>query len=108
MSTATDEPDIVTANEGSNSVSELLGQGDGTFAEPLGQTRVPDRDVPQLVSLNGDTFLDALSLDQTTHQILFRAGTGDPAQPFASLVAVNSTDRPAVDFTLAWIPTGGS
>ena len=83
------QPDIVTANLGDNTVSVLLNQGDAQFQAPTGPSRIPSQDVPQLQDLTADGIADAVSLDQTTGQILFRQGTEDPKNPFNRYIVIN-------------------
>jgi hypothetical protein len=96
-------PDIITADSYTNTVSVALNQGGGQFQQITPSSAIPSQDVPQLLDLTGNGLADALSLDQPTGQILFRAGTGDPDNPFAPITVVNPTYA-ASDFTVVQAP----
>jgi hypothetical protein len=91
--------DIIAANRSEGSVSVLLGDGRGSFFPPTGQTSVSGQDVPVLAHVRGEGVPDALSLDEKTGQILFRAGTGNPSAPYAPFLVVNP-GHPASEFSL--------
>ena len=68
--------DIVTVNEGSDDVSVLLGNGDGTFAD---QTTYAVGHKPRAITLkdlNGDGFVDILVTTRYTVSVLLGNGGG--------------------------------
>ncbi len=69
--------DIVTANSGSNTVSVLLGNGDGTF-QPA-RNYVADNGTNYVVvgDFNGDGKLDILTLNLTADDLSVLLGNGD-------------------------------
>ena len=69
--------DVVVANEESNALSVLLGNGDGTF-QP--ETRYPVGDDPRSVEvgdLNGDGMLDLAAANFLGFTVSALLGTGD-------------------------------
>jgi hypothetical protein len=92
-------PDLATANYSDNTVSVLLGNGDGTFVDPSLLAAAP-RATPLVADVNGDGIDDVLVVDGHG-TILFRQGI--PGQPgtFAPPVTVNPTN-PSRD--IAWMP----
>ena len=70
--------DVVTGNDASDSLSVLLGNGDGTFAEsqtyPTGNTYSV-----AVIDLDGDGRLDVLSGSPKQTKLWFYRGTGDGA-----------------------------
>jgi len=88
--TATQPDDLVLVNAASNTISILLGNGDGTFVEapnsPITVGKNPSAVVVQ--DFNGDGFLDIAVANQGDNTISLFRGNGDgtftefPASPF--------------------------
>jgi hypothetical protein len=93
-------PDVVLV--GGNTISVLLGAGDGTFRAIDASNAVGRRDTPFLADLTGDGIADTVVLDQSG-DILFRGGLPGPDGGFAPPVVLNP-GRPARD--LAVVNTG--
>jgi hypothetical protein len=116
-------PDLVASNFGSNNVTVLLGNGDGTFTPSTPSSGVGPRDTPYLVDAGGDSVV----LDRSGH-ILFRKGLPGSDAQFGSPVPLNDSahldaagnvfldgrpasdtqgqDRPARDLTVLQTATG--
>ena len=91
--------DLAIAEFISNSVSVLLGNGDGTFADPSQLATTPHA-TPLVADVNGDGTDDVLVVDGSGN-ILYRQGI--PGQPgsFLPPVTVNP-GNPSRD--IAWLP----
>jgi hypothetical protein len=70
--------DVVTGNDASDSLSVLLGVGDGTFAE-TGTYPADNTYSVAVVDLDGDGRLDVLSGSPKATKLWFYRGTGDGA-----------------------------
>jgi hypothetical protein len=69
-------PDVVTGNDGSQSISLLIGEGDGTF--PVAQPyRAGNTHSVVVVDLDGDGHLDILAGQGVAAKLWFYRGTGD-------------------------------
>ncbi|MEM6312444.1 MAG: FG-GAP-like repeat-containing protein, partial [Planctomycetota bacterium] len=85
--------DVVTANNGSDDFSILLGNGDGTFAT---QPALSSSDAPRsvtLIDVNGDGFLDIAAAHLDADQASIRLGNGDGT--FGSETRFATGDRPS-------------
>jgi len=69
-------PDVVTGNDGSQSISVLIGKGDGTFADAE-TFRAGNTHTVAVVDLNGDGQLDVLAGQGVDTKLWFYRGTGD-------------------------------
>ncbi|NEP56265.1 MAG: DUF4347 domain-containing protein [Symploca sp. SIO2G7] len=71
------DPDLVAANSGSNNVSVLLGNGDGTFAAPtnLGVGTTPN--AVAVADFDGDGNLDIVSANNGSSDVSVLLGNGD-------------------------------
>ncbi len=94
--------DLAVANGGDNTVSVLLGNGDGTFSA-AGQFVTTPHATPLVADVNGDGTKDVLVVDGAGN-ILYRQGV--PGQPgtFEPPVTVNP-GNPSRD--IAWVPNPG-
>ena len=92
--------DLVIANCGSNDVSVLLGNGDGTFADP-GQFATTPHATPLVADVNGDGTDDVLVVDAAGRHPLSpgqsRASPAPSIPPSRSTPAFPSRD-------IAWVP----
>jgi len=86
-------PDIAVASDLVNTVSVLLGQGDGTFLSPSQAIGVGLRNTPFQVDLNGDGIPDTVILDGAGN-ILYRQGQPGTNHQFAPPIVLNP-GRPA-------------
>jgi hypothetical protein len=85
------KPDLITANNSTNNVSVLLGNGDGTFRPPLDFGFVPGSS-PRAVAVkdvNGDGQLALITANSSDNDVSVLLGKGDgafqaPQQRFAS------------------------
>jgi len=98
---------LATANLGSNDVTVLLGNGDGSF-ENAGQYDTAPRATPLVADVSGDGTNDVLVVDGAG-DILYRQGI--PGQPgvFEPPVTVNPPlpdgSNPYTSRDIAWLPT---
>jgi len=86
-------PDLAVANQGSNTISILLGNGDGTFTE--GTTLTTGNQPGALVAgdFNGDGQIDLAVADATDSRILVFLGKGDGTFTAANPVNCNLVDQ---------------
>ena len=91
--------DLAVANGNGDTVSVLLGNGDGTFSDP-GKVAISAHSSPVVADANGDGTPDVLVLD-SAGKILYRQGV--PGQPgtFEPPVTINPR-APSLD--IAWVP----
>ncbi len=72
------KPDLVVANAFDNSVSRLLGNGDGTFGPRANfATAAGEPKSIAIGLLNDDEFLDVVTANQTTNNVSVLLGKGD-------------------------------
>ncbi len=71
------KPDVVTANGSGNSVSVLLGNGDGTYLPKIDSTTGDDPRAVALGDLNGDGRLDLAAANFADGTVSVRLGNGD-------------------------------
>ena len=69
--------DIVTANAGSNNVSVLLGNGDGTFGAQVTFATGTFTVSVILGDVNGDGILDIITANQSSNNVSVLLGNGD-------------------------------
>jgi FG-GAP-like repeat/FG-GAP repeat len=98
--------DLATADTSSNSISVLLGEGDGTFVDP-GQLATTPQAAPLVADVNGDGTDDVLVVDGAG-DILYRQGIPGRPGTFDPPVTVNPPlpdhSNPFTSRGLAWIP----
>lgn len=84
-------PDLVITKAGSNSVTVLLGNGDGGFAAGATYNAGTQPGHVQLADLNGDGRLDAAVTDAATGNVdvLFGNGDGTLSAPTANVAIAN-------------------
>jgi len=70
-------PDIVTANRYRNTVSVLLGKGDGTFAAQMDYSPGEGPEEVALGDLNGDGKLDIVTANIDSATVSVLPGRGD-------------------------------
>ena len=70
-------PDLAVANNGSNSVSVLLNNGDGTFAPATNFAIGAGQFAVATADLNGDGRLDLVTASQATNNVSVLFGNGD-------------------------------
>src|SRR5437763_1122029 len=81
-------PDLVVANVGSDDVSVLLGNGDGTFA-PAASVAVGSQPVSVGIGrLNGDARADLVVVDRNSDDVSVLLGNGDGTFAQAASFAV--------------------
>jgi hypothetical protein len=61
--------DLVTANAAADTISVLMGNGNGTFAVPVAYATGHQPKAVALGHLNGDAFLDAVTANQGTNNV---------------------------------------
>jgi len=92
-------PDIVTANSGSNDVSVLMGNGNGSFQTA---TSVPVDQGPVSVAiadLNGDGIPDIVTANAVSDDVSVLLGNGHgsfsnaPGSPFQTFTSVNGSEQ---------------
>lgn len=76
------KPDLVTANRGSDAVSVLLGNGDGTFQDAVEYKLLYDLDPPGTYSVaigdfNGDGMPDLVTANIISNDVSILLGNGD-------------------------------
>jgi hypothetical protein len=81
--------DLVTANSGSNNVSVLLGNGDGTFQSAVDYAVGSNPRSVAVGDFNGDGKLDLVVTNESTNNVSILLGNGD------------GTFQPAVNYTVA-------
>ncbi|HLB24271.1 MAG TPA: PQQ-dependent sugar dehydrogenase [Dehalococcoidia bacterium] len=69
--------DVVTANAGANTMSVLLGNGDGTFQAAVSYATGVEPKSVVLGDLNGDGELDAVTSNQGSNNVSVLRGNGD-------------------------------
>src|SRR6516162_9485063 len=70
-------PDLATANQGSNDVSVLLGNGDGTFQAPINTPVGPQPASLAVGDFNGDGVPDLAVADAGSNDVFVLLGRGD-------------------------------
>src|SRR5262245_4371838 len=85
-------PDLAVANEGSNTVSVLLGNGDGTFATRSEYETARESVHIASQDLNGDARQDLVVVNSASNQISVLLGNGDGT--FATKADYGSGTRP--------------
>jgi hypothetical protein len=91
--------DLAVANWSSSNISMLLGQGDGTFADP-GQFATTPHGTPLVADVNGDG-TDAVLVIDGAGDILYRQGQPGKPGSFDPPIAINP-GFPSRD--IAWVP----
>jgi hypothetical protein len=91
--------DLAVTNSGDNTVSVLLGNGDGTFSDP-GQFATTPHATPLIADVNGDGTDDVLVVDGHGN-ILYRQGIPGEPGSFEPPVTINP-NNPSRD--IAWLP----
>jgi hypothetical protein len=71
------KPDVAVVNRGSNTVSILLGNGDGTFSAPVGYSTGADPIQLAVGDFNGDGKLDLVTANRASYTISVLLGNGD-------------------------------
>jgi hypothetical protein len=71
------KPDIVTATRSSNSVSILLGNGDGTFQANAEYPAGPNPEAVATADVNGDGKLDLVTTNYFAHTVSVLLGSGN-------------------------------
>jgi VCBS repeat protein/FG-GAP repeat protein len=87
------EPDVIVANSAANSISNLLGNGDGTFKP---QTVIPLAGSPSslaVADINGDARPDLIVTDKSNNLVDVLMGNGDGT--FASPLTFATGTNPA-------------
>ncbi len=107
--------DLVIDNEGSRTVSVLLGNGDGTFTPTTPLAGIASPNTPYEADLTGDGIADGVVLDSSGN-ILFRQGLPGGDNAFAPPMIINVTvddpttgkteERTARDLTILRTHTG--
>jgi hypothetical protein len=97
-------PDIAVASDLVNTVSVLMGRGNGTFLSPAQAVGVGLRNTPYQVDLNGDGIPDTVILDDAGN-ILYRQGQPGTNHQFAPPIVLNP-GRPARAIAVVKIGTG--
>jgi hypothetical protein len=91
------DDDVVTANAGANTISALLGNGDGTFAAPQSFATASQPKSVALGLLNNDAFLDAVSANQGNSTVSVFLGNGDGTfDPRTDYAACSGAHEPLV------------
>jgi hypothetical protein len=102
--------DLVVANGGSNSVSILLGNGDGTFADPVNYDVGTYPWFVTLADLNVDGNLDIVVSNHDSADLTVLLGAGDGTFQFSGTIplGVPGTDMPfsvaVADFNADGLP----
>jgi hypothetical protein len=96
--------DIVATNNGSNTVSVLLNQGDHQFLTTTPRGDIPIRNIPFLQDLTGARQADGTPIPDevilaNSGAIFFRLGSASDPDQFAPPMTINPSD-PARDMTL--------
>ncbi|HEV2380406.1 MAG TPA: FG-GAP-like repeat-containing protein [Terriglobia bacterium] len=82
------KPDLVVANSGSNNVSVLLGNGDGTFQAPANYAAGTAPSSVAIGDFNGDGKLDLVVSNASSDNVSILLGNGDgtfqPAAPYSA------------------------
>jgi hypothetical protein len=86
-------PDIVVANNSSNDVSVLLGNGDGTFQPAVNYATGASPIGVVLGDFDGDTKLDIITASSTATTISVLRGNGDGTFGAASSVSVGNAQN---------------
>lgn len=94
--------DIVIANSGNNTVSVLLGNGDGTFQAPIPSSAGNKPSSVAVGDFNGDGKPDLAVADQSSNQvsILLGIGNGSFKVPVYYAVGTGPTSVAVADFNL--------
>lgn len=72
-------PDLAVANHGSGNVSILMGNGDGTFIQPLGSTLTAQAGTNSIVAadFNSDGKMDLVAANGNSNSVSIFMGNGD-------------------------------
>ena len=100
------QQDLIVANSGDDTVSVLLGNGDGTFTPATPVNGVGLRDTPYMADLNGDDIPDSVILDGSG-SILYRQGLSGASDQFDPPVTLNKNGPLARDLTVVDMGTAG-
>jgi len=87
--------DLVTANAGADTMSVLLGNGDGTFQAAVSYATGTEPKSVVLGDINGDTQLDAVTSNQGSNNVSVLLGNGDgtflPKTDFAACAGAHES-----------------
>lgn len=84
--------DLLTSSSAANTISTLLGNGDGTFQPPMSSPSGPRTIHVAVGDLNNDSKLDLVVVHQSANEIAIRLGSGDGT--FPPLVSYPVADGP--------------
>jgi len=83
------KPDLIVANSGSNTISVLMGNGNGTFSSPLNYAVGKAPKAVAAADLNGDGAIDLVTANQDSGTISVLLNRGDGT--FAPAVSYTAT-----------------
>ncbi len=88
--------DLVARDSADNTISILIGNGDGTFqtraTRTVGVSALSHHDITKLADINGDKILDILTLDSSDDTLTILLGVGNGT--FGSRVTIATGDSP--------------